>query len=110
MVRVMRAQGHADHTSPHAIAREESRPMRTRLFQSGNSQAVRIPKDLAYERLDTEVEIYRAGDALVVRPVRKTLDDIGEILASFPADFMAGGRDQPDYEERNWGRLSVHED
>jgi antitoxin VapB len=88
---------------------EDTAPMRTRLFQSGNSQAVRIPKDLAFERLDLEVEIYRKGDAVVIRPVRKTLDDIGEVLASFPLGFMSEGRDQPEYEERDWGR-GLHED
>lgn len=94
----------ADETEEH-----ERGAVRTRLFQSGNSQAVRIPKDLAFDRLDIEVEIYRSGDEVVIRPVRKTLDDVGEILASFPLGFMAEGRDQPEYEERDWGR-SVHED
>jgi len=29
----------------------------TRVFRNGNSQAVRIPADLAYERSDLELEI-----------------------------------------------------
>lgn len=36
----------------------------TRLFKSGNSQAVQIPADLAYERSDIELEIERVGDEI----------------------------------------------
>ena len=34
----------------------------TRIFKNGNSQAVRIPAELAYERSDLDVEIERVGD------------------------------------------------
>ena len=34
----------------------------TRVFRNGNSQAVRIPAELAYENTDVEVEIERVGD------------------------------------------------
>lgn len=33
----------------------------TRVFKNGNSQAVRIPADLAYERTDIELEVERIG-------------------------------------------------
>ncbi len=39
--------------------------MRTRVFQSGNSQAVRIPKEIQFERLDVEYEIERQGDVVI---------------------------------------------
>jgi antitoxin VapB len=112
MYRVMlflREEGPAMRTPDQRPDEEDAHPVRTRLFQSGNSQAVRIPKDLAFDRLDLEVEIYRSGDAVIIRPVRKTLDDIGQILTSFTPDFMAEGRDQPEYQERNWS-WGVHED
>jgi len=35
--------------------------MRTRVFQSGNSQAVWIPKEIQFDRLDVEYEIERQG-------------------------------------------------
>jgi antitoxin VapB len=41
------------------------------LFTNGRNQAVRIPKELEFEGV-SEVEITREGDALVLRPVRKT--------------------------------------
>lgn len=66
--------------------------MRTRIFQSGNSQAVRIPKELQFERLDVEYEIERQGDTLIIRPIGASLTDILEKFAAFSADFLAEGR------------------
>ena len=43
--------------------------MITKVFRSGNSQAVRIPKELYLPEGD--VEILRRGDELVIRPVNK---------------------------------------
>ncbi len=41
--------------------------LRTKVFQSGNSQAIRIPKEL---RLDCdEVEIEKVGDELVIKKI-----------------------------------------
>lgn len=77
--------------------------MLTRVFKSGNSLAVRIPKDLAIAEAAQEVEIERVGDTLVVRPVsRQTLAGVGRIFASFSADFMAGGREFHPENERDW--------
>jgi len=50
----------------------------TRLFKNGNSQAVRIPADLAYERTDIPLEIERKGDEIIIRPARQTLKDVLE--------------------------------
>jgi len=78
--------------------------MLTRIFKSGNSLAVRIPKELTIAEASQEVEIERVGNTLVVRPVaQKTLAGIGEILAMFPADFMAEGREFHEQKERDWG-------
>ncbi len=45
----------------------------TKIFKNGNSQAVRIPSDLAYERTDIELEIERQGEEIRIRPARETL-------------------------------------
>ena len=45
----------------------------TRVFKNGNSQVVRIPAELAYERNDIDVEIERVGDELRIRPSRRSL-------------------------------------
>jgi antitoxin VapB len=64
----------------------------TKAFRNGNSQAVRIPADLAYERSDVELEIERIGDELRIRPVRRPLTGVLEKFAKFGPDFMSEGR------------------
>jgi antitoxin VapB len=76
----------------------------SRVFKSGNSQAVRIPSELAYDDVGQEVEVERKGDTLVIRPVyRKKLTGISEVFAMFSPDFMADGRECHEQEERDWG-------
>ena len=77
--------------------------MLTRVFKSGNSLAVRIPKELGLVHAAQDVEIERVGNTLVVRPVEeKTLADIGDIFAMFSPHFMAGGREFHEQAERDW--------
>ena len=45
--------------------------MLSRIFKSGNSQAVRIPKELAFAEGALDVEIERRGETLLIRPVSK---------------------------------------
>lgn len=77
--------------------------MRTKVFKSGNSLAIRLPKELAIADVAQEVEIERVGNTLVVRPVEQpSLAGIGEIFAMFSTDFMATGRDFYEERERDW--------
>ena len=64
----------------------------TKIFKNGNSQAVRIPAELAYERSDLDVEIERNGDVIVIRPARRRLDQVLAKFSGFSTDFMADGR------------------
>ena len=64
----------------------------TKIFKNGNSQAVRIPAELAYDRNDLDVEIERIGDSIVIRPARRRLDQVMDKFARFSPDFMAEGR------------------
>jgi antitoxin VapB len=73
----------------------------TRVFRNGNSQAVRIPAELAYERNDIDVEIERVGDELRIRPARRSLAGVLEKFAKFSPDFMTEGRGEHDQAERN---------
>lgn len=72
----------------------------TRLFKNGNSQAVRIPAELAYEVSDMELTIERVGDELRIRPAQRRMGDVLAALAQFSPDFMADGREQGEQAER----------
>jgi len=63
---------------------------RARVFKSGNSQAVRLPKEFRFNV--KEVEILRRGDEIVLREPKRNLMDAFEALASMPEDFMEEGR------------------
>ena len=82
----------------------------TTVFQSGNSQAVRLPKEFRFKT--KTVEIFRRGDEVVLREKPRTLGDVlrslppvtPEIDAEIQAIFKAG-RDRRQPEERNWAAL-----
>ena len=77
--------------------------MLTRVFKSGNSLAVRIPKELGFVDAAQDVEVERVGNTLVLRLVaQETIGDLTEILATFPKSFMAEGREFHEEHERDW--------
>ena len=55
----------------------------TRVFKNGDSQAVEIPAELAYERTDIEFEIERVGDEIRIRPARWALAGVLSWFARF---------------------------
>ncbi|MFD2837826.1 antitoxin [Azotobacter vinelandii] len=74
----------------------------TRVFKkNGNSQAVRIPADLAYERTDMELEIEREGDEIRIRPARRSLAGVLKKFAQFSSDVMAADRGDHEQTERD---------
>jgi antitoxin VapB len=72
----------------------------TKAFRNGNSQAVRIPAELAFDRTDIELEIERVGDELRIRPARRPLGGVLKKFARFASDFMAEGRGEQEQAER----------
>ncbi|CAN7619440.1 antitoxin [Pararhizobium sp. LjRoot235] len=77
-------------------------PHLARVFQSGNSQAVRLPKEF---RFDVDrVEVTQEGDALILRPHVEHKEAWSSLKAALARgvsdDFMANGREQPGSQER----------
>lgn len=70
-----------------------------KIFRSGNSQAVRIPKEFQMEA--DEVEILKRGTSLVLRPKGKSWAAFFESLEKFTDDFMKSGRKQPRVRKRD---------
>jgi antitoxin VapB len=61
-----------------------------KVFRSGNSQAVRLPKQFRLK--SDEVEIFRRGDELVLREKPGNLVRAFDLLAGLPDDFESRGR------------------
>lgn len=73
----------------------------TKAFKNGNSQAIRIPAELAYERTDMDLEIERIGEEIRIRPARRSLVGVLSKFAAFPPDFLNEGRDSQEQAERD---------
>ena len=68
-----------------------------KLFQNGQSQAVRLPKDFRFE--GDSVAIKRVGKAVVLLPHSEPWETLFDALGLFTPDFMEE-RSQPSAEER----------
>ncbi len=68
----------------------------TTLFQTNRSQAVRLPKDVAFPAHVREVTILKEGMRRVITPANAVWDDF---FASAGADIA--DRDQPPAQERD---------
>jgi antitoxin VapB len=53
-----------------------------RVFRSGNSQAVRLPKEFRFD--SEEVEIFRRGDEVVLREKTRDMQRAFQLLADLP--------------------------
>jgi antitoxin VapB len=62
-----------------------------RVFRSGNSQAVRLPKEFRFK--SKEVEIFRRGNEVVLREKEGSMARAFELLAGLPEDFDIPGRE-----------------
>jgi antitoxin VapB len=72
-----------------------------RVFKSGNSQAVRLPKDFRFR--SKEVEIYRRGEEVVLREKSKGMERAFWLIANLPIDVDAMERmhDEPPQERED---------
>ena len=68
----------------------------TRVFQNGNSQALRIPQELRTEK--KEYYIQKIGDMFVASPTDDPWAPLRLVAGTFPSDFMAV-REQPAWED-----------
>ena len=72
---------------------------RTRTFRSGNSEALRLPRDLAYGN-DVELVIVRSGDVMTIYPAATTIPAMIKRLRSLPAPPAIEQRDVEELPER----------
>ncbi len=65
---------------------------RAKIFQSGHSQAVRLPKEFRFN--GSEVFVKRIGKAVVLLPMDDAWDTLAQSLDLFSDDYMTD-RQQP---------------
>ena len=72
----------------------------TKVFKSGNSQAVRIPKK--YHIHSHTVEIFKRNNELIIREVPDNLTRAFELMTQMPTDFFSAGREDDLPQEREF--------
>jgi len=68
----------------------------TRVFQNGNSQAIRIPQEMRTEH--KEYCISKIGDIYIAYPVDDPWAPVRQVIGTFPEDFMTE-RNQPSWDD-----------
>ena len=73
-------------------------PTTTVLFKSNQTQAVRLPKDVAFPEDVREVEIVKVGNSRIISPKGHRWDSFFARSSRPSDDFVRG--DQGEFEER----------
>ena len=68
----------------------------TRVFQNGNSQALRIPTEMRTDK--KEFIIRQIGEAYIAYPTDDPWFPLRQVAGTFPADFMTE-REQPSWHD-----------
>ena len=71
---------------------------RTKIFWSGRSQAVRLPKDFRFQ--GEEVRIRRHGSAVILEPIAQDWAWLDSVASRLDADFVQGVGEQPKRQKR----------
>ena len=74
------------------------KPKRAKVFWTGRSQAVRLPKEFRFDS-DT-VLVHREGDAVVLEPADEWPEGYVESFAGAPKDFARPPQGEPDEREK----------
>ncbi len=70
----------------------------SKVFISGNSQAIRLPKE--YQVEEKELYIKKVGNTIILFPKNNPWETFERSLTEFSEDFMIDGRNQPDVQKR----------
>ena len=65
----------------------------TKTFMSGNSQAIRIPKE--YQIAENELLINKIGNTIIIFPKNDPWELFKQGLTEFSDDYFEEGRNQP---------------
>lgn len=68
----------------------------TRVFQNGNSQAIRIPQEMKTDK--KEYCISKIGDVFVAFPSDDPWATVRQVIGTFPSDYM-NNREEPSWQD-----------
>ncbi len=71
----------------------------SKVFRSGNSEAVRLPKEVAFGR-DVEVTIVKTGEVLTISPKRPSIVEMVRRLRELPVPSEVEVRDSDIFPDR----------
>jgi antitoxin VapB len=71
---------------------------KAKVFWSGRSQAVRLPKEYRFNT--GEVRIRRHGASVILEPIADDWTFLQAVAGTFGSDFMPEGRQEPAMQER----------
>jgi len=71
---------------------------RAKIFWSGRSQAVRLPKDFRFD--GKEVRIRRHGSSVILESIAEDWSWLHAIAGKLDEDFVAATNEQPEPQER----------
>jgi antitoxin VapB len=74
----------------------------TRAFKSGNSQAVRIPAEIAYADISQELTITRHGDVITIYPARPSMAETIALLSAMPKPPPMEPIERTEMRESDW--------
>lgn len=73
--------------------------VRTRTFRSGNSEALRLPRDVAFGE-GVELEIVCSGDVMTISPMRTSISEMINRLKFLRVPPSVESRDNEELPER----------
>lgn len=74
----------------------------TKIFQNGNSQAIRIPQELRTDKKDYCIN--KIGDIYIAYPTSDPWAAVKQVIGTFSPDFM------DDREQPSWADVPARED
>lgn len=82
--------------------KSSSKTATTRVFKSGNSQAVRIPAEMAFENATGDFTITRSGDVIMIFPIKQDMRKMFEELRALPKVPIVEEHERIELPDRDW--------
>ncbi len=72
---------------------------RTKTFRSGNSEAIRLPREVAFGE-NVELVVVRSGDVMTIYPAESSVPEMLDRLSTLPVPLTIEQRDLEELPDR----------